>query len=264
MSARDRITPLILTYNEAPNIARTLDQLGWAKRIVIIDSGSSDETHEIARRYPAVEIVVRPFDNHADQWNFGLAQIRTDWVLSLDADYVLTDAVVEELDRLPLDGPSVGFESAFKYCVYGRRLRASLYPPRVVVFRRDRATHYNDGHTQRLRVDGPTGNLTAPILHDDRKPLSRWLQSQQSYARREADHLESIPPGQATRMQRLRLTGYLGPLAILPYTLFAKGCLFDGWPGWLYALQRTTAETMIALELVDRRTRRRLLDGGSH
>src|SRR5438128_4777395 len=96
----DAITPLIITYNEADNVARTLDRLSWAHRIIMVDSGSTDETLAIARRYPQVDIVNRAFDDFANQCNFGVSQIDTDWVLSLDADYELSNALVDELYAL--------------------------------------------------------------------------------------------------------------------------------------------------------------------
>ena len=71
------ITPLILTYNEAPNIDRTLASLTWASRIVVIDSQSTDATLAILSRYPQVEVFQRPFDTHAQQWNYGLEQVTT-------------------------------------------------------------------------------------------------------------------------------------------------------------------------------------------
>ena len=93
----DEITPLLITYNEAANIGRTLEKLTWASRIVVIDSGSTDKTLEIVRKYPQAEIIQRPFDDFAAQCNFGLAQVKTEWVLSLDADYELSDKLVAEL-----------------------------------------------------------------------------------------------------------------------------------------------------------------------
>ena len=57
------------------------------------------------------------------------------------------------------------------------------------------------------------------------------------------------------RVDRVRLAAWPAPLAVFLYTLILKGCLLDGWPGWYYALQRLVAETMLALELIDRRLR---------
>src|SRR5437762_14037528 len=87
----EEITPMVITCNEAPNIGRTLAKLLWAKRIIVIDSGSTDDTVALARRHPQVEVIERPFDNFANQCNFGLARIDTPWVLSLDADYELSE-----------------------------------------------------------------------------------------------------------------------------------------------------------------------------
>ena len=85
------ITPLVITYNEEANIARTLDRLGWANRVVVIDSGSTDETLSILQRYPMVETFWRPFDSFAAQLNFGLTKVDTEWVLALDADYEISE-----------------------------------------------------------------------------------------------------------------------------------------------------------------------------
>ena len=71
------VTPLILTYNEAPNIGRVLNCLGWAEEIVIVDSFSTDETREIAHRFKNVRWIDRAFDDHTSQWNSGLAQVST-------------------------------------------------------------------------------------------------------------------------------------------------------------------------------------------
>src|ERR1043166_10204756 len=72
----DQITPLILTYNEAPNIARALAGLSWAKEIVLVDSFSDDETVAIAKSFANVRVLQRVFDNHRNQWEFGLKETR--------------------------------------------------------------------------------------------------------------------------------------------------------------------------------------------
>jgi glycosyltransferase involved in cell wall biosynthesis len=251
----EQITPLIITYNEAPNIRRALEKLSWAQRIVVIDSGSTDETLQCIRSYPQVEVIHHEFVDFASQCNFGLTQIAGPWVLSLDADYELSDELVRELDAIvPLD-ETAGFRARFVYRIYGRALRASLYPPRTVLYRKAQASYRNEGHGHRVAVEGNVLDLGGFIYHDDRKPLMRWLASQQRYAREEADYLLDSRPDSLTRADKIRLMGWPAPIGVFFYTLFAKGCLFDGWPGWYYTLQRVIAETLIALEILDRRLR---------
>jgi glycosyltransferase involved in cell wall biosynthesis len=199
---RDQITPLILTYNEAPNIGRTLDKLQWARRIVVIDSGSTDGTVEILRSYRQVEVIHHPFEDFANQCNYGLTQIVSPWVLSLDADYELSDQLVSELASLTPHDNVVGYQVQFVYRIHGRPLRASLYPPRAVLYRRDHASYRAQGHAHHVFLDGEVLPLDGVIYHDDRKSLARWVASQQRYARDEAEHLLNTPPRALRRTDR--------------------------------------------------------------
>jgi glycosyltransferase involved in cell wall biosynthesis len=251
----EHITPVIITYNEVANISRTLECLTWANRIVVVDSGSTDETLEIVQRYPQVQVFQRSFDDFAAQCNFGVAQVTTTWVLSLDADYELSKALVSELRELKPGLDVSGYQAHFVYRIYGHALRGSLYPPRTVLFRKTAASYRNEGHGHRVTVTGQIVPLSGAIFHDDRKPLKRWLSSQQQYARVEAEHLLKSNRNSLTRVDRLRLTAWVAPVAVFIYTLIIKGCILDGWPGWYYGFQRLLAETMIALEIIDRRLR---------
>jgi glycosyltransferase involved in cell wall biosynthesis len=247
------ITPLILTFNEASNVGRTLEKLAWARQIIIVDSYSTDETKEIAAKFANVIFVPRQFDNHAAQWNFGLDQVDGDWVLALDADYVVTDEVRSEIATLSSDSPMSAYFAPFRYCINGRPLRGTLYPPHAVLFRKSRCRYAQDGHTQVLSIEGPTQSLHAFLLHDDRKPLNSWLDAQRRYARLEADKLTQTFHRTLSRADRLRQQIWPAVPAVFFYTLIAKRCLFDGWPGWFYTLQRTYFELLLSLELLDRR-----------
>jgi len=187
----DQITPLILTYNEAPNIGRTLERLSWARDIVVIDSFSSDETVEIASRFPQTRILQRKFDTHRNQWTFGLKEsgIKSDWVLALDADYVLTPELVEELRVLQPSAVTQGYRAGFVYCIKGRPIRGSAYPPVIALYRRANANYIQDGHTQRIKLLGEVRDLRSPILHDDRKTLAHWIEAQRRYMKLEAEKL---------------------------------------------------------------------------
>ncbi len=247
------ITPLVLTWNEESNIGRTLKMLEWAREVVVIDSGSTDRTLEILRGFSRVRVLHREFDSFANQCNYGLDQIESDWVLSLDADYVLTDPLVSELDRLQPREDDAGYSASFGYCVEGRRLRSSLYPPRTVLYRRQLARYEQDGHCHHVRIDGRVGRLQSVILHDDRKPLSRWLAAQDKYAKLEAEKLLSLPAEGLHFNDRVRRTMILGPVLVFFYTLLFRGVILDGWHGWFYTFQRTLAEIMLSLRLLERR-----------
>jgi glycosyltransferase involved in cell wall biosynthesis len=248
------ITPLILTYNEEANINRTLGRLTWAERVVVVDSYSEDATIDIATSYDNVDLVRRKFDDHTSQWNYGLDQVDTDWVLSLDADYQVPSAFVEETQTLRADDPQAAYRATFEYCVFGEPLSANLYPPRIVLFRNAQAQYVQDGHTQRLAVEGAVGVLDTPIRHDDRKSLDRWFDNQRGYARLEAEKLRAADD--LGLPDRLRKTDVWGPLLVPLYCLFAKGLVFDGWAGWYYTLQRTYAELIIALTHLDEHLRK--------
>lgn len=295
--AASDITPLVLTRDEAPNIGRCLERLTWAARVIVLDSGSADETVAIARRCPNVEVHTRRFDDYASQRNYGVSLAATRWVLSLDADHLVPPdfaAVIAALGRetraeslgllhghqhaKAVESPqlSPGHEHAravetaaidsaspdptdvdalvagFRYCIAGRPLRGSLYPPRPVLFRRARCRYVSDGHAERLVVTGRTAMLPARIDHDDRKSLGRWLRSQRVYARLEAEKLASTPWRDLGWADRARRLVVVAPPGAGVYALFVKGAVLDGWPGWAYALQRAAAEAMLSIAIVRR------------
>src|SRR3954451_14344879 len=114
----DRITRVILTRDEEPNIGRTLERLTWAREVIVCDSGSRDATLDIARQFPNVRIVERPIDTLASQWTFAGDQATSDWALTLDADYIVPAALVDEMSTL--DFAAAGYEASFIYAINGR------------------------------------------------------------------------------------------------------------------------------------------------
>jgi glycosyltransferase involved in cell wall biosynthesis len=247
----EQLTPLVLTYNEAANIGRTLQHLSWAKQIIAIDSYSNDETLEILRSHPQVQIWQRHFDNHTNQWNYGLEQVKTEWVLSLDADYTVSRELVTELQQTLANPSNNGYFVKFKYCVFGKPLRETILPPRQVLFRKSKAIYIDDGHTQLLQVEGKSGMLISHIYHDDRKSLSRWLWAQDRYMIIEVKKLLQTPDQALSFGDRLRKRKVIAPFVILFYCLILKGGILEGWAGWYYAFQRTLAEILLSIRLIE-------------
>ncbi len=248
----EEIIPLILTFNEAPNINRTLQRLSWAKKIVVIDSYSTDETIKILHSYPQVQTFQREFDTFANQCNYGLQQVTSEWVLSLDADYIVTDDLIAEIDKLPKESIVDGYFVRFKYCVFDKPLRGTLLPPRQVLFRREKAFYVDDGHAHRLRLNGKSAILSSYIYHDDRKPLSRWLWAQDRYMIIEANKLLETPARQLSWGDRIRQQKFIAPFFILIYCLIINRGILDGWAGLYYAFQRAIAEIILSLYLIAR------------
>jgi glycosyltransferase involved in cell wall biosynthesis len=245
------ITPLILTFNEAPNIRATLEALAWAKQIVVIDSLSNDETLQVLREFPNVTVISRNFDNHTDQWNFGLGQVDTEWVLTLDADYICPPQLRDEITQL--DGSFDVYRASFQYNVFGGPLRATLYPPRDILFRTDQFKCRPDGHTQRLDVSGAElGRLSTRIIHDDRKPLTAWLRAQTNYAYLESVKLDASDDAKLSWKDWIRKKIFFAAPLTLVYCLFYRMLILDGWRGIYYSLQRTYAELLLSLVLVDK------------
>ncbi|MGI8964563.1 MAG: glycosyltransferase family 2 protein [Limisphaerales bacterium] len=247
----NQITPLILTFNEAPNIARCLDKLSWAHKILVIDSFSSDETLLILARHPNVKVFQRKFDSHAAQRNYGLAQVSTPWVLSFDADYILTPEFVPELEGLRLSDELSACHARFRYCVFGVPLRASLYPPRPVLFLKSKCLYREDGHTENLQINGRTASLTAALLHDDRKPFDRWLAEQCRYAALEARELSGKSFSDLKNWDKIRRMIFFAPIIICVYSLVMKGLIFESLPGCYYVAQRALFELILSLKLIE-------------
>jgi glycosyltransferase involved in cell wall biosynthesis len=246
----DSITPVLLTYNEGRNIGRTLAKLAWANDIVVVDSNSTDETLSILEANPRVRVFRRAFDNHPTQWRYGMQEtgIRTPWVLRLDADYQLPDTLIAEIAALDPDGPEAAYRAAFDYAVFGRKLTSSLYPPKPVLLRQGRYSVSDEGHAEGWVVQGHVGILKSRIVHDDWKSMRDWTIAQARYMTREREKLDRKRDG---LRDWLRMHPPLMPIAVFFYCFFVKGLLFSGKAGLQYTLQRTIAEGILALFILE-------------
>jgi len=246
----DAITPVLLTCNEGVNIGRTLAKLAWAKEIIVVDSGSVDTTTAILEADPRVRLFQRKFDSHAGQWRYAVGEtgIRTPWVLRLDADYQLSDAFIAELASLKPQNEVSGYIAEFDYAVFSQKLIASLYPPKPVLLRQGCYAISDDGHTEVWFVDGAVGRLRGRIVHDDWKSMRDWVVSQARYMTLERDRLNTKRSG---LRNWLRMHPPLMPISVFFYCLVWKRLLFNGKAGLLYTLQRTLAEGILALFVLE-------------
>jgi glycosyltransferase involved in cell wall biosynthesis len=251
-----RITPVVLTYNEEENLGRCLEAVSWADTVVILDSGSTDNTEQIARNFPNVSWHVRPFDSHQQQWHYAIQNtgITSEFVLALDADMEVTPHLLKEIeDRLDaghLTGGMIPFE--FRY--YGRALLGSLYPAQLRLFMKAKVQVKQTDHTQVFLVDGPVHRFRHPLIHDDRKPLDRWVKAQLDYQRRNESELSNGGRGRAR--DYLRKLGVMPPLmGALAYV--RAGGPFKGAAAARYAYERMATESILAIRLMNQRMKRK-------
>jgi glycosyltransferase involved in cell wall biosynthesis len=250
----DQITPVLLTYNEEQNISRTLSHLTWAKDIVVVDSGSTDGTLAAIARFPNVRVFSRPFDTHGRQWRYATEEtnIGTDWVLRLDADYQVTDALIGELARLDPHAPISAYRVTFDYAVFSRRLLSSLYPAKAILLRKGCFSVWDKGHSDAWDVHGPIVTLNATIVHEDWKPISQCLIGEAQYMQRERDWIRAHKGG---LVRWLRVRPPLMPMAVFLYCLFGRGLILNGRAGIFYALERMVAEAVLSLMVLEERLR---------
>lgn len=187
------ISVVILTMNEAANLPRCLASVAWSDDVVVLDSGSSDDTVAIARQHGA-RVMLRQFDSFAGQRNHVMEAVafRHPWVLHLDADEVVTDALRQELQAIASasDAAYPVYRVPSKIIFMGRWLRhAGMYPSYQVRFGRVDALRFLDhGHGQReVQPPDQVGTLLHPLDHYNfSKGVGDWFARHLRYAEREA------------------------------------------------------------------------------
>lgn len=248
----NNITPIILSFNESENIGRCLENLTIFPNVIVIDSGSFDETLKIISNYSNAKVIHNNFVTFADQWNFAIQhhEIKTDWVLAIDSDYMIDATLINELKEIDFEKYGA-YSVDFKYMVNRKILKASLYPPVTVLINKKKCHYINDGHCMRAVIDGMVGRLKNKILHDDRKPFSRWLDAANKYANQEAALLHSKKWVSLKIQDKLRRLIIITPWLVPVYYLTVKRGILDKSAGLIYAYQRGLAELILMIKLIE-------------
>ena len=159
---------MIIAKDEAKNIAECLGTVAWANEVIVVDAQSTDETATIARTYTE-HVFIRPWPGFGAQKNFGLEQVRADWVLILDADERVEQALAEEIQQVLSSPPSdvVAFRISRKNYFYGEWVRwGGAYPDyQIRLFQRGKASYNDVAIHENLLVDGAVNSLSSPLKH---------------------------------------------------------------------------------------------------
>lgn len=257
------LTVIVLTFNEERNLRACLESVNtWASQIFVVDSGSTDATRDMAVRCGA-EVVVHPFESHAQQWKWALTALplHTDWVLALDADQIvsprLRHAVVAALASWHEPGSPVGAYLNRKQVFRGRWIRHGGYYPKYLLklFRRDRVTIDDDDLVDHhFAVNGPTAKLEGDLVEDNRNEseIAVWIDKHNRYAVRQAREEQARWVEGALRTSRGRLFGspdertlwqkhlwnrfplYVRPFGYFLYRYVVRLGFLDGKEGFIF------------------------------
>jgi glycosyltransferase involved in cell wall biosynthesis len=231
-----KITATIITYNEERNIARAMESLRCCDEIVVVDSGSSDRTAEIAEKLGA-RVIESPWGGYARQKNYAAECAQHDWILSIDADEALSEALEGEIWHIRKKGPEYDGYTMPRLAQYLGKwiLHSGWYPDRKVrLYDRRKARWVGEYVHESVVVDGRVGHLQSDLLHFTCDSLSEHLKTMNRYTTLAAEQL--VSQGKPVGMRHL----VLDPAWTFVRTLIFQRGYADGVEGltiaWMAAL----------------------------
>jgi glycosyltransferase involved in cell wall biosynthesis len=186
-----RISATIITCNEERNLPRALESHRCCDEILVVDSGSTDRTMEVAQRYGA-RVLEANWRGYAGQKNYAADQATHDWVLSLDADEALSEDLEGEIWQLKKNGPEFDSYTMPRLAQYLGKwiLYSGWYPDRKIrLFDRRKATWIGEFVHESVRVEGTVGQLRGNLLHYTCGSLTEHIKTMDRYTTLAAEEL---------------------------------------------------------------------------
>ena len=229
------VSVVIIAQNEADNIAGALESVQWVKDVVVVDSGSSDETIEIAQRYTD-RVTTRTWEGYGAQKNYATGLATHDWVLSLDADERVSPKLAEEIQILMRSAPPMqGYRIPRTTRYLGRWIRSTdWYPDCQLRLYDRRVARWNTRHVhESVRVNGRVGTLRSELYHYSYRDLAAHLSTVNRYTTLSATQM--MADG-----QRARWVDLIGqpPFVFIRNYLWRQG-FRDGLPGLIVSLMNS-------------------------
>ena len=188
-----KITATIITFNEERNLARAIESLRCCDEILIVDSGSTDRTTELAENLGA-RVIEANWRGYAGQKNWAADQASHDWVLSLDADETLSEALEAEIWGVKKSGPRYDGYTMPRLARYMGRwiLHSGWYPDRKLrLYDRRKAKWVGDFVHESVAVSGRVGHLQSNLLHFTCESLAEHIKTMERYTTLAAQELAS-------------------------------------------------------------------------
>lgn len=229
MSERHPFSLVIITFNAAALLPDCIASVPRADEVLVVDSGSTDDTAAVAERLGA-RVVHQDWLGYGPQKRFAALQAQHDWILSLDADERLTPELRESIERAMLAPAAVAYLLPRRNRFMGRWLRhGEGYPDWCArLFDRRQANWSEDAVHEKLEADGPVARLSGDLLHESEQGLADYLQKQNRYTDLQAERMFAA----GKRFSILKML--TSPLArFVKFYVLRRGFL-DGVPGLVH------------------------------
>lgn len=226
------ISATVIALNEERDLPRCLESLRFADEIIVVDSGSTDRTVEVARGFGA-QVVQEPWRGYGAQKNFAMSRARSPWVLNVDADEVITPELRDEiLAEMHSPAPAAGYAVARKTFYMGRWIRHGGWYPNYVtrLVRKEKGAWTEPNVHEELRVEGELRQLRNPMLHYTFSDIADQVRTNMRYARQGALDLrgKGLEPSYAKLLAK--------PFGKFCETYFLKAGLLDGLAGFIISI----------------------------
>ena len=227
----ERLSVVVITLNEEQKLGRCLGPVAWADEIIIVDSGSTDGTLDVAARYTD-RVFHNPWGGFAKQRTFGMHHATGDWVLFLDADEYVTDTLNQKINEIlvngsPYDGYKIHRVEHFLGFPINHGTLNPSYQPRLL---RNNKGFWTGGAHAHFEVDGDLGTIHEDLYHDCHNTISDFMRRIDTYTTVDAE--ERFNAGQRVGPWHV----VLSPLGMAWKCLIVKKGYKDGFPGLLFSL----------------------------
>lgn len=248
------LSAVIIAFNEEEDLPRCLKSVcDLADEILVVDSGSTDKTVEIAKKFGA-KVYVRKFDNYAGQKNFAASKAKGNWILSLDADEEISPELALEIQPILTSRQSanVAYSIPRKNIILGKLIRYTRWQPEldrhIWLWKRNKGKWEGDVHEE-IIIEGNVGKLKYPKVHYQYKNVGEFLDMMNRYS--ELDAQKRVRSG--NRLSLIRL--FLDPFYNFSVRYFYRLGFLDGWRGFFLSYLMAIYHLELWIKIWERRRR---------
>lgn len=228
-----KISCVLITFNEEENLKKTLPAVSWCDEIVVVDSGSSDDTIEVCEKFDC-KIFHREFDGYGTQKQFAVSKAEHDWILSLDADEVISEElrneILSELDKEKINYE--GFLIQRRLFFLGRRFKHGRESRdyHLRLFNKNYGNYTNDSVHEKVVTKGEVKKLKGELFHYSYSNIHQYFEKFNSYTSRAAKELYK-----QGKRKSIAAIVFSFPLYFVK-NYFVYGNFLNGFQGFLWAL----------------------------